>query len=197
MFDEEEHFAYAVARRSRPKYKRKAVTHLTNEVEAERVCGSVRIGRHGMDTTRNTELDVFIAAYTPEIATLTHALFDRLRARIPGATILVYNYYNALAIGWAPDDQTAHGVLSLALYPRWVNLCLLHGIDLPDPHKVLTGAGNQVRTIRLTDAAMLDDLRIEAVIDEALTRSKPPIDPNAAEQIIIKGTSPKQRSRRP
>lgn len=60
-----------------------------------------------------------------------HALFDRLRARIPGATILAYNYYNALAIGWAPDDQTSHGVLSLALYPRWVIYASCTGAIFP------------------------------------------------------------------
>ena len=148
-------------------------------------------------TTGNSELDGFIAEYTPEIAALTYALFDRLQARIPGATVMGYNYYTALAIGWAPDDQTSHGVLSLALYPRWVNLCLLHGIDLPDPHKILAGAGNQLRTIRMTNEDMLDDPRVDAVIDAALERSEPPIDPNGVSRVIIKGVSPTQRSRRP
>lgn len=150
-----------------------------------------------MATTGDAELDGFIAEYAPEIAALTHALFDRLNARIPGATILVYNYYNALAIGWSPDDRTSRGVLSLAVYPRWVNLCLLHGIDLPDPHRLLAGSGNQVRTIRLTNEDMLDDRRIVAVIGEALARSEPPIDSDAPGQIIIKGISPTQRSRLP
>lgn len=150
-----------------------------------------------MPTTGHAELDGYIAAYTPEIAALTHASFDRLKARIPGATILAYNYYNALAIGWAPDDRTAHGILSLALYPRWVNLCFLRGIDLPDPDKLLSGGGNQLRTIRLSNAEMLDDDGIRALIDDAVARSEPPVDPDASISVIIKGTSPKIRSRRP
>ena len=53
-----------------------------------------------MGSTGNAELDGFIAKYTPEIAALTHALIARMRARIPGATLLAYYNYNALAV-WA------------------------------------------------------------------------------------------------
>jgi hypothetical protein len=150
-----------------------------------------------MPTTGDTELDGYIAAYTPEIAALTHGLFRSLRIRIPGATIMGYNYYTALAIGWSPDDVTSHGVLSLALYPRWVNLCLLRGVDLPDPHGLLVGTGNQLRTIRMTSPDLLGDPRIDAIVAEALLRSEPPIDPAAAGRVFVKGTAPKVRARRP
>lgn len=150
-----------------------------------------------MPTTGLTELDDYIAAYTPEIAELTHQLFDRLTARIRGATIMGYNYYTALAIGWSPDDRTSNGILSLALYPRWVNLCFLKGATLPDPQGLLSGSGNQARTIRLKCPEMLDEPGIDALIKEAVARSEPPIDPTAPGRVIIKGTSAKLRPRRP
>ncbi len=150
-----------------------------------------------MTTTGNMELDGFIERYTPEVASLTFACFDKIRARIPGAMIMACDYYNALAIGWSPDDRTSHGILSLALYPRWINLCFLCGTDLPDPHGLLVGSGNQVRTIRLDDAALLDDPRIDALIAAALARSDPPVDPDAPGTIMIKSVSAKQRPRRP
>lgn len=143
------------------------------------------------------QLDSFIDRFTPAIASLTRASMARLRARIPGATILVYDYYNALAIGWAPDDRTSHGFLSLALYPRWINLCFLRGAELPDPHRLLAGSGNQVRTIRLTGDAQLDDPQVDALIAEALARSEPPVRATALGGLLIKGISPKQRARRP
>jgi hypothetical protein len=150
-----------------------------------------------MTTTGNTDLDGFIDAYTPEVAATAYACFDKLRARIGGATIMAYDYYNALAIGWSPDDHTPHGILSLALYPRWINLCFLRGSQLPDPHGLLQGSGNQVRTIRLLDASMLDDPRIDLLIADAVQRSEPPVDPAAPARIIIKGVSAKKRPRRP
>ncbi len=143
------------------------------------------------------QLDTFIDRFTPDIAMLTRACVARLKARIPGATILVYDYYHALAIGWAPDDRTRHGILSLALYPRWVNLCFLRGAHLPYPHGLLAGTGSQARTIRIAGETQLDDPRVDALIAEALARSEPPVDPAAAGELIIKGTSPKQRARRP
>jgi hypothetical protein len=150
-----------------------------------------------MPTTGVAELDGYIAAYTPEIAALTHQLFRLLRIRIPGATVMGYNYYTALAIGWSPDEVTSHGVLSLALYPRWVNLCLLRGADLADPHGLLSGTGNQLRTIRMTGPELLEDARIDALIAEALLRSEPPFNSSAVGRVFVKGTSSKVRSRRP
>lgn len=57
-----------------------------------------------MDDAR-AELDGFIDKHTPAIATLTRALLARLQARLPGATILVYDDYNALAIGFATTNR--------------------------------------------------------------------------------------------
>lgn len=145
----------------------------------------------------HSRLDAFIDRYTPEVAALTRGAIARLQVRIPGATILVYDYYNALAIGWSPDDRTRHGVLSLALYPRWVNLCFLRGVDLADPHRLLVGSGSLLRTIRLCDAAQIDDPRVAALVDAAIASSDPPFDAKVPGALIIKGVSPNRRPRRP
>ena len=50
------------------------------------------------------QLDAFIDKYTPEVAALTRALLARMKARMPGAAILVYDNYNALAIGFAARE---------------------------------------------------------------------------------------------
>ncbi len=70
------------------------------------------------------QLDSFIDKFTPEVAALTRALLAKAKARIPGATILVYDNYNALAIGFGPSDKAGQAILSLAVMPRWVTLCL-------------------------------------------------------------------------
>ena len=51
------------------------------------------IGRAG-------QLDGFIDKFTPDVAALTRAWLAKAKARIPGAQILVYDNYNALAIGF-------------------------------------------------------------------------------------------------
>jgi hypothetical protein len=77
-----------------------------------------------------------------------------------------------------------------------VTLCFLFGAGLPDPHGLLKGEGSQVRHIRLADPALLDDPRVQALIDEAVARSEPPFDPAAEQALVIKSISAKQRPRR-
>src|SRR3954453_23272975 len=119
-----------------------------------------------MDAQR--QLDGFIDKFTPAVAANARALMDRLEARIPGATILVYDNYNAIAIGFAADDRASSVVLSIALYPKWINLFFMRGIELDDPHGLLKGEGSKVRHIPKVTAETLDDERINTMIDQAL-----------------------------
>ena len=148
-----------------------------------------------MTTTGNDQFDGFIARFTPEIAALAHALLAKLRTRIPGARLLVYDNYNALAIGFASGDKVKTIIMSVALYPRWISLFVSARLD--DPHGLFEGSGTQVRSLRLATAETLDDPRVEAIIAQAIARAEPPIDPQALGGIVIKSVSAKQRPRRP
>lgn len=143
------------------------------------------------------QLSSFIDKFTPEVAELARALLAKTKARIPGATIMVYDNYNALAIGFGPTDRAGQAVLSLAVMPKWVTLCFVWGVNLPDPHGLLNGSGNQVRHVRLQTPEALDDPRVQDLIQAALDRSDPPIDAAREQQLIIKSISAKQRPRRP
>jgi hypothetical protein len=143
------------------------------------------------------QLDAFIDKFTPEVAALTRALFDRMKARIPGAVIPVYDNYNALAIGFGATDRVKDVVLSLAVMPRWVTLCFMWGVHLSDPHRLLRGEGSQIRNLRLFEPEALDDPRIDALIEEALDQANVSIDPSAPHRLVIKSVSAKQRPRRP
>src|SRR3954463_8986629 len=143
------------------------------------------------------QLTSFIDKFTPEVAALTRALLDKTKARIPGATIMVYDNYNALAIGFGPSDRAGKAVLSLAVMPRWVTLCFLRGVGLPDPHGLLNGSGSRVRHLRLHTPEAFDEPAVQDLISAALERSEPPIDARREHQLIIKSISAKQRPRRP
>ena len=143
-----------------------------------------------------TQLDGFLDKYAPDTAAQARAALAKMKARLPGATMLVYDNYNALVIGFGATDKPSKAVLSLAVFPRHVTLCFIHGKGLPDPHALLQGEGNQVRSLRLASAETLDDPRVEALISEAAVRSEPPFDPAAAQPLIIRSVSAKQRPRR-
>ena len=150
----------------------------------------------GMDDAQR-QLDGFIDKFTPEVAALTRALLAKMKARIPGAQILVYDNYNALAIGFCRNDKAGQAILSLAVMPRWVTLCFLWGATLSDPHQLLKGEGKRVRHVRLHEPDALDDPRIEALIAEALATTDWPIDPTEPERLFIRMKLAKQRPRRP
>src|SRR5258708_19121327 len=143
------------------------------------------------------QLDAFIDKFTPEIAAKARAILAKMREMLPGAHELVYDNYNALAIGFSPSETTSETVFSIALFPRWVSLFFYYGVGLPDPEKLLKGSGNQTRHIVLTEPEFLDLDGIRNLMREALSRAGDPIDPSQPGRLIIKSISRNQRPRRP
>jgi hypothetical protein len=146
--------------------------------------------------TRQAQLDAFIAKYSPEVAKLGKATIARMRKMFPAAHVLVYDNYNALAVGFAPSERTSDAVFSIALYPRWVSLFLLKGAGLPDPHKRLKGSGNVVRHVVLTDIKVLGDPQIRELMQLALERSGASLQAGKRGTLIIKSISARQKKRR-
>lgn len=146
--------------------------------------------------TPQEQLDGFIDKFTPDIAATIRRAVAMVSARLPGATILVYDNYNALAIGFGATDKVRSIVCSVAGYPRWVSLFLSNGPTLPDPQGLLEGEGGTVRHVKLTGDRM-DSPAVAALIDAAAASVAQPIDLADEGRLIIKSISAKQRPRRP
>jgi Domain of unknown function (DU1801) len=120
----------------------------------------------------------------------------KMRKRAPGALELVYDNYNALAIGFAPTDRTSDVVFSIALYPRWVSLFFLNGAKLRDPSRILKGSGTRVRQIVLRNPEDLDSPEVAALIEQAKKIAATPFPSSARGRMIIKSVSARQRPRK-
>ena len=143
-------------------------------------------------------LDEFIDKFTPVIAAQTRAALAKLKESLPGAVVLVYDNYNALAIGFGPTDRSSDAILSIAVFPRWLSLFFLKdGPRLPDPKHLLKGGGKQARHIVLNSADDLDLPPVRALIGEALRLAEPPLESGNASRLVIKSVSANQRPRRP
>jgi hypothetical protein len=144
------------------------------------------------------QLQSFIDKFTPQVALQAREALSKMRARLPGATLLVYDNYNALAIGFGPGERTSDAIFSLAVYPRWVSLFFLkNALALADPGHLLKGKGKRVRHIVLEPPGVLDSPAVEKLMAEALRLADPPLDPSQPSRLVIKSISAKQRSRRP
>lgn len=149
----------------------------------------------GNDAER--QLASFIGRYTPEIAALALEIRARMRAKYPSALELVYDNYNALAIGYAPGEKTSEAIFSIALYPQWVSLFFLQAKGLPDPDRILKGSGSVVKHLVLRAADDLEHPSVRGLMHEAVQRAKAPFTPHGTHRLIIKSVSENQRPRRP
>lgn len=144
------------------------------------------------------QLDRFLAKFMPEIEDAAREALRKMRNRLPGAVELVYDNYNALAIGFSPTERASDAIFSIALFPRWVSLFFLNqGTKLRDPNGCLRGTGNKVRHIVLENAATLDDPAVKDLMAQALELAPKSIDGSQPRRMIIKSVSPRQRPRRP
>ena len=139
----------------------------------------------------------FIAKFDPAIANLTRLCRAVIRKRYPSAIELVYDNYNALAIGYSPTEKTSEVVFSLAVYARGLNLYFMYGRSLPDPNGLLQGSGTQGAFIRLESTATLDEPKVIDLIQRAVKRQKPTFPTKGKGYTVIKSISAKQRPRRP
>jgi hypothetical protein len=155
----------------------------------------------GGEDDAKAQFEGFIDKYDPKIAALGRKALAAMRKRLPGALELVYDNYNALAIGFSAVDKASKTPLSIAFYPRWVTLFFLHGGALPDPAHKLEGKGSTVRSIRIeTPRALADafaDKDVDQLISAALLHDGWILDPKARGRVVIKSISAKQRPRRP
>ncbi|MGA9667801.1 MAG: hypothetical protein WBQ94_01255 [Terracidiphilus sp.] len=152
-----------------------------------------------MGQAKNTKAQLagFIAKYDVEIADLAETILAEMRKLYPTALELVYDNYNALAIGFCPTDRTTEAIFSIALYPRWVSLFFLQARELPDPDKLLRGSGSTARHIVLPSPDALYHPAVRSLMREAEARAKVPFDPKGERRLIIRSISAAQRPRRP
>jgi hypothetical protein len=148
-------------------------------------------------STPRSQLDSFIEKFSPRVAASARHALRIMEKRLPGATRIVYDNFNALAIGFGPSERASDAVFSIAVFPRWVSLFFLQGVDLSDPDRLLQGTGNRIRHIVLSDARDLELPAIRALMKEALAIADPPIPARGDAPLIIRSVSAKQRPRRP
>lgn len=150
-----------------------------------------------MAPTAAQQLETFLDEFTPDVAATARSALKKVRRQMPPSIELVYDNWNGLVIGFGPSMRATEAVLSVAIFPDHVTLCFLYGVKLADPKKLLAGAGNQVRHIKLKSATDLDRPEIKDLIARSIKTGPAPFPKSLARQLVIKSISPKRRPRRP
>jgi len=148
-------------------------------------------------TAAEKQLASFLARYTPHVARLARTLRDRLRAEVHGGVEFAYDNYNSLVLGYGPTERPSAAVLSLALSPRWVNLCFLKIARLKDPDRVLLGSGKVARHVPLASLDEFERPAVQRLLRQAIAEASPAFPHDGGPQLVIQSISAKQRPRRP
>jgi hypothetical protein len=87
----------------------------------------------------------------------------------PESNELIYDNYNALAVGWSPSDKVGDTFCSFAVgrSTHNVHFGFYWGSKIPDPKKILLGEGNQYRYIIVDDVNKFPKAYIKKLMKEA------------------------------
>jgi len=141
------------------------------------------------------QLATFIARYDPPVQKLIRAARGAMRRTYPTAIELVYDGFNALAIGFCSTQRTSDCLVSVAAYPRGVSLYFYYGASLPDPSGRFEGAGHQGRFIRFEGAHTVREPAVKRLLKAAALHARTPLPTSGRGALIIKSIAPRRRSR--
>ena len=91
----------------------------------------------------------------------------------PKSNELIYDNYNAVALGWAPTLKVGHTFCSIAIgrTSKNVHFGFYWGNEISDPEKRLLGQGNQYRYILVNDRKDFPKNYIKKLVKEAYANS--------------------------
>lgn len=85
----------------------------------------------------------------------------------PDSNELLYHTH-ALTAVFSISDKLSDAFCMLPIYTNHLNLGFNKGTLLNDPHKLLTGTGNLIRHIDVKQGADYRNLKVKALIEEAI-----------------------------
>jgi hypothetical protein len=119
------------------------------------------------------ELLKFLKPFDDDIIELALWLREFVWDLYPQTNELIYDNYNALAIGWSPTDRVGHIFCSIAVWRagKNVHFGFYWGSEISDPEKKLLGKGNQYRYILVKNKNDFPKIYIRKLVKEAYANS--------------------------
>ena len=137
-----------------------------------------------------------VVKFAPEQQRLVSAARRWLKTRLPTAHELVYEYRDCFVISCSPSERGYEGVFAIRGSADGVKLYFNRGKGLPDPAKLLRGAGTQTRWIHLEGASTLARAEVARLVDEAIDSNRVPFARTGRGPVVIRSESAKPRQRR-
>jgi hypothetical protein len=154
-----------------------------------------------MSKEQTKDLAKFLKPFSQEITERALWLREFIWDLYPQANELIYDNYNALAIGWSPTDRVGHTFCSIAIgrTSNNVHFGFYWGSEISDPDKILLGEGNQYRYILVPDKTKFPKAYIKKLVKEAYANSLAKVKDKKQivnGQTIVKSISAKKREKK-
>jgi hypothetical protein len=117
------------------------------------------------------ELKGFLAPYDSSVVAVALATRSLVLRDAPRAIELLYDAYNAVAMGYSFTGRPSEAFCHIAVYNRWVNLGFNWGADLPDPDGLLVGSGHRIRHLRMQSLADVERPFVRRFLEGAIARA--------------------------
>jgi len=145
------------------------------------------------------DLKKFLSVFPEEVQQTALWLRQFAWQLYPDCNELIYDNYNALAIGWSPTDRVGHTFCSVAVgrSSHNIHFGFYWGSQISDTDKILLGTGNQYRYVLIGDRNDFPKAYIKKLLKEAYANSLAKIKDKKQVmkgKTIVKSISEKKRA---
>ncbi len=116
------------------------------------------------------DFEAFLNLKEKKLIGLYHDLRQYILEIYPDSNELLYHTH-ALTSVYSTSDKLSDAFCMLPIYTNHLNLGFNKGTLLPDPHHLLTGTGNLIRHIDVTQPKDYRNNKVKALINESINLS--------------------------
>lgn len=126
-----------------------------------------------MSKEQTKDLLKFLKPFSGDITSIVLWLREFVWDLYPRTNELIYDNYNAVAVGWSPTDRVGHIFCSIAVgrTSNNIHFGFYWGAELSDPDHLLLGEGNQYRYILVKSIDQFPKTYIKKLMKEAYSNS--------------------------
>ncbi len=119
--------------------------------------------------------DDILAIARPDLRPICKALRKMIVSLDPDAVEVVWPRMKIASFGVGPKKMSQHYAY-IAPQSAYVNLGFYHGASLPDPSRLLDGAGKELRHVNVADLAAVEHRALKALLRAAINDRRPHAD---------------------
>ncbi len=121
-----------------------------------------------MSKEETSDLINFLRPFNKDIQDIALWLRDFVWDLYPYTNELIYDNYNAVALGWSPSDKVGEVFCSIAVGSnKYVHFGFYWGSKIDDPEKRLLGKGSQYRYITVKNQKDFPEDYMKLLLQEA------------------------------